>query len=144
MNDLPEIVVRNHDDLVDAFATVKNHLNLSNEVCDELAGLCKGHMSKILGRQKRVGPWLLGILCELLAVELVVRVNPEALKRMEKRWEQRDCRQIRVPHAVSQAVLDRYAPAILSALAKKGWKTRRAGRNGHNAHNGHNHNGHAR
>ena len=76
-------MVRSYDDLVAALIAQKNALGLSNSVLEHICGLATGHADKVLGRarSKSIGKWLLGVLLEGLALELVPRVNPDALKR---------------------------------------------------------------
>jgi hypothetical protein len=144
MDEFPSIVVRNYSGFADAFKAAKNHLNLSNEFAEQLGGLCTGHIDKTLGmtRNKGIGRRLFDILCELFAVEFVMRVNPEALQRMQKRWEGRNRLQVRIPpsHPISAEMLERAKKVIFSELGRKGAISaakarRRARRNGHS--NGH-------
>lgn len=112
--DCPQIVVRSYSELVDAFARIKDFLQLSNETVEEVGGMTRGHCDKLLGpsRCKRVGPISLDLLLGALGLELVVRPNPEAVQKLARRWEQRDQKQIRV----SRALLDRCRPIILAEL----------------------------
>jgi hypothetical protein len=53
-----EIVVRDHGSPVDALRAAKEHLQISNETLEALAGLCAGHVDKLFNGEKRVGcPW---------------------------------------------------------------------------------------
>jgi hypothetical protein len=136
MNELP--VIRNYDDLVAALVFQKNALGLSHEVLEEICGLTRGHVDKVFGRarNKSIGKWLFGILLEGLALELVPRINPEALKRMKNRYQRRNEKQVRNQHSISQEAIQKARPIILSEMARKGWQTRRA-RNGNGHANGH-------
>ncbi len=122
MDSFPTTVVRNYTELVDALARVKNFLQLSNETLEQVAGLCAGHADKMLGpsRAKTVGPRSLDLLLGALGLELVVRPNPEAAKKMASRWEPRDRKQVRQCQPVSKAMLERCRAIILAELA---WQT---------------------
>ncbi len=123
-----EITVRNSDELISAFRAIKDRLGLSNALCDELGGLVAGHTDKVLGptRVKKLSPFLIDVFCGLFAVELVIRPNLEAAKKMAGRWEQRNASQVRPPARISRELLARAKPLVLSEMAKKGWRTRRA------------------
>ncbi len=127
MSELPELVVREWASLVDCFAALRNHLQLSNESCEELAGLCAGHVDKVLGptRVKNLSPWLFDLFCQLFAVEFHAKVDLTQARKMESRWERRDKSQIRPPARLSKAILDRARPIILSEMARRGWETRK-------------------
>jgi hypothetical protein len=117
----PEIVVRDYGSLVDALRAAKEHLQISNETLEALAGLCHGHADKLLGsgQQKRIGPIVLGLLCEALGVEFVMRPNMAAVHKLAHRWEKRNSSQVRVSQrTVSQAALDRCRPVILRELTR--------------------------
>jgi hypothetical protein len=128
-----EIVVRDYGSLVDALRIARESREISFSLLDHLAGLCAGHSEKLLGvgQQKRIGPLVLGLLLEALGVELIMRESPAAA-RMAHRWDKIDAKQVRVSsqRLLPQATLNRLAPQIMSELARKGWRTRRA-RNGH-------------
>jgi hypothetical protein len=113
MAEFPEIVIRDYNSLVDGLRQVQNFRNISNECLEEIAGLTRSHVDKVLGpsKTKAIGRTVLGLLLESLGVEFVVRQSPAAQK-MASRWEQRDTKQIRV----SQALLDRCRPLILAEL----------------------------
>jgi hypothetical protein len=68
--DFPELIVRDHGSLVDALRAAKEHLQISNETLEALAGLCAGHVDKLFNGEKRVGPLVLGLVCEALGVDL--------------------------------------------------------------------------
>jgi hypothetical protein len=130
MNELP--VIRNYDDLVAVLVLQKNALGLSHSTLEHVCGLATGHADKVLGRAKTksIGKWLLGILLEGLALELVPRVNQEALKRVGARHQRRNEKQVRTSQPLSQEILARAA----AELGRRGRavqlaKTRR--RNGH-------------
>jgi hypothetical protein len=119
----PEAVIRKHADLADAFLAVKNHLGLSNELCEHLGGLCKGHVDKTLRagtREKRIGAGVFDIFCELFAVEFCMRPNPEAIRRMQARWEGKNKHQVRVhTHAMSSAQIECAKSIIFKQIADR-------------------------
>jgi hypothetical protein len=93
--DFPTIAVRSYDDLITAIVAVKNHLQLSDETIENLAGLTRGHFDKIRSGTKKAGPMALDCILGALAIELVVRPNPEATQKMARRWEKRNEKQVR-------------------------------------------------
>jgi hypothetical protein len=131
------LIVRDHGSLVDALRAAKEHLQISNETLEALAGLCAGHVDKLFNGEKRVGPLVLGLVCEALGIEFIMRENRAAVQKLAHRWERRDERQVREPRTVSQAAIDRCRPIILSEMARKGWATRRASNGNGHAANGH-------
>lgn len=105
----------NYDGMVQAFRTIKDKVGLSNGFCENIADLAPGHIDKVLGptRVKNIGPFVFDVLTELLAVEFEMKINTDALKRMQPRWEKRDVRKIRVDaHVISKALITRAKPAI--------------------------------
>jgi hypothetical protein len=97
MNEFPSIAVRSYDDLVNAIRAVKEFLGLSNETIEEIAGLARGHVDKMLGpkRAKRIGPRTLELLLGALGARLRLEVDPEQAKRVASRWTRRDEKQVR-------------------------------------------------
>ena len=87
--DLP--VIRTMQDVVELFRILKEHWQLTNEFCDQVGGLTSGHTDKTLGpsETKRLGYDTFALFMELCAVELVPRLNPEAVARMTDVWEKR-------------------------------------------------------
>src|SRR6185295_9825171 len=91
-------VIRTQDDLVEAYRKIKELRCLSNDWCDAIGGLTRGHTDKVLGRsrQKNLSPMTQALFSELFAVEFHMVVDLEAAKRMESRWEQRDSSNVRI------------------------------------------------
>jgi hypothetical protein len=85
-------VVRRHADLIDVFRLMKERLQLTNEFCDDVGGLTKGHTDKILGptEAKNIGPVTFDLFCEMFAIEFRVHIDLSAVKRMEAVWEGRE------------------------------------------------------
>jgi hypothetical protein len=113
-------IIRNYDDLVAALVFQKNALGISDATLEDICGLTRAHVSKVFGRArtKAIGKWLLGILLEGLALELVPRINPEALNRLKSRHQPRNERQVRTCQPVSQALLDQCRPIIMRELTQ--------------------------
>jgi hypothetical protein len=121
----PLATIRTQDDLIEALRIAKAHRGLSNDFCDQRAGLTRGHVDKVLGptRAKSLSPMVLDLLVEIFAVQFVMVPNPEAEARMKPRWEDRDTSNVRVgSHRVSQAVLERAKPHVIRDLAIAGGK----------------------
>jgi hypothetical protein len=55
-----------------------------------------------------------------LAVEWHLVINPEAVRRMESRWEQRNQDRVRIENRrPSKAILERAKPYVISQLARE-------------------------
>ena len=122
-------VIRSHADLIEALRARKNELGLSNRLCDDLGGLTSGHTDKVLGPTGTRGltPLTLDVFLEMFAVEIVLRPNLEAARRMESRWEQREAGKVAPPASVmSKALLDKAAPIIFREAGKRGAAKRNA------------------
>jgi transcriptional regulator with XRE-family HTH domain len=93
----PSISVRNYSDLIVAIRAVKEFLGLSNETLEEIAGLTRGHVDKILGpsREKRIGHQTLPLILGALGIRLRVEVDPEQARCVASRWVKRDELQVR-------------------------------------------------
>lgn len=120
---IPLATIRTQDDLIEALRVAKALRGLSNDFCDQRAGLTRGHTDKVLGptRAKNLSPMTLDTFLEVFAVELHMVVNIEAVKRMEARWEQRAPDRIRLePNRISQKLVDRANPIVMRQNGKKG------------------------
>lgn len=118
----PLATVTGHESMVEAFRVAKERLGLSNDFCDDIGGLTKGHTDKILGptRVKNLGPMTLDLFCELFAVQFIMVPNIDAAKRMETRWEGRQSSHVRLePVRVSKAIIERAKPHVFSQHMKK-------------------------
>jgi hypothetical protein len=133
------IPAHTYSELADALAALKAFRGLSNEALDELTGLTRGAVDKMLGpaRVKGIGknslPWLLAAL----GGRLVLERDPEQEKLMASRWEKRNHSQVRIPRPqpISKELLERAKQIIFakhtrkatlaSIVARKGWRTRR-------------------
>lgn len=128
----PLAEVTNHEQLVDAFRIIKERRGLSNAFCDEIGGLTIDHTNKLLGprRVKKIGEVTFDTFCELFAVKFVMVVNPEAVKRMESRWERRNTASIRVVlNKLSSALFERAKPHVIRDFARAGGIKSASGRN---------------
>jgi hypothetical protein len=123
--------IESYDDVVAAFRAAKDLRGLSNSHCDELANLATGHTDAILGPtgRKNFGPLSFNAFCWALAVKFVMVVDVEREAEMAVHWadRQRELNHVRAtPSRVSKIIIERATPYVMSALAKKGWETRRA------------------
>jgi hypothetical protein len=118
--DFPELYIRDHSDLADALRAVQNHLGLSNESLEALAGLTAGHADKMLGpsRTKGIGPRTFALLLGALGIRLKVEIDLEQMARMERRFEKRNDAQVR--ERLSKAVIERARPYVLAELGYLG------------------------
>lgn len=116
-------VVRRHQDITEVFRVMKDRLGLTNEFCDAVGGLTSGHTDKILGPSelKNWGPTTFDLFCEMFAIEFHVRVDMDAVKRMEAMWEARvKPRALPQPAKLSDKLLKRVTPHVAQAIGKKG------------------------
>lgn len=130
MDNFPIIAIRCYDDLITAIRAVKNFLQISDADFELLAGLTRGHWSKIAGATptKRMGVVALNTVLGALAIELHVKRDMAAVERLSHRWEKRVESQVRVrPLSISQALLDRCRPIILAELGHAGGHRKRQG-----------------
>jgi hypothetical protein len=99
MTDAPTLgVVRSYDDLHAALRARAEHLNISRETIDEIAGFQPFYAAKLLAPKphRKLGKMsfsaMLGALgCRLLLVE----EEPETLEKLRERWVQRVEAQVR-------------------------------------------------
>lgn len=116
--------VRTLQEIVDLFRTMKERLGLTNDFCDDVGGLTKGHTDKILGRseQKRLGYDTFALYTLLTAVEFRVYVDPDAVKRMEAVWEKRE--RPLFPHGkpgrISKKIVSAAKPIVLKNMGQIG------------------------
>ena len=120
-----------YEGMIAAFRLAKDLRGLSNEHTDELANLAKGHCDTILGPtgRKTFGRLSFNALLWAFGVKLVMVVDVEREAEMAEYWadRQREITHVRTtPSRVSKIILERARPHILSAIARKGWETRRA------------------
>jgi hypothetical protein len=138
----PELVIRSFSDLADAFRAIQNHLQISNSTIEHIAGACPGFVDKYIGRSrsKKLSEVSFNLLIGALGLELVVRPDPEALRRVKARYSRRNEKQVRDCQPVSQELISRVA----RELGRRGALARDEARRAHNGrHNGHAANGHA-
>jgi hypothetical protein len=97
LTDFPSSAVRSYDDLIIAIRAVKEFLGLSNETLEEIAGLTRGHVDKIIGpsREKKIGPQTLALILGALGIRLRVEVDPEQARCVASRWTRRNELQVR-------------------------------------------------
>lgn len=121
--------VRNSDDMIEALCTIKNRLQLSNAFLEAMGLLVEGHIDKVLGptRAKNLSPMIFDLLCECLAVQFEMKINLDAVKRMESRWEAREQRNVRFDtRAPSKKIIERAKPHVLRDFSALGNAARNA------------------
>jgi hypothetical protein len=132
------IVVHTYSDLITALRAVKTFLQISDAELEALAGLCRGHWTKIAGAcpTKRAGPAVLDALFGALAIEVHIKPDLAAKERISHRWQKRIESQVRTtPARLGEALLSRAAAELGRRGALAAAKVRRqARRNGHNGH----------
>lgn len=120
---IPLAVIRTQDDLIEALRVAKAHRGLSNDFCDQRAGLTRGHTDKVLGptRAKSLSPMVFDLLAEIFAVQFIMVIDIEVEARMKPKWEGRDSSNVRTgEHRVSKYVIERAKPHVIKDMAKAG------------------------
>jgi len=84
--------VRDYETLLDAIRVRKAQLQLSNDALEQLAGLCEGHLSKLLPQSptKKAGWFTLSLMLPALGSKLVLVEDPVAMERIRPRLKPRD------------------------------------------------------
>jgi putative Ca2+/H+ antiporter (TMEM165/GDT1 family) len=122
--DFPEIAaITDYTSLVTAIAAAREYRQISCETVELIAGLTKGHCSKLLAesREKKIGPTTLGLLLQALGVKLLMVPDERQEQLMRGRWERRNSDQIRVRSPeISQALFELAKKAYLSEIGRKG------------------------
>lgn len=121
-------IIRRHQDVTDVFRLMKDRLGLTNEFCDDVGGLTKGHTDKILGpsQSKTWGPTTFDLFCEMFAIEFHVHVDLAAAQRMADVWEKRKrpvFENAKVGR-VSKKLIEAAKPLVAKAMGKAGAKKR--------------------
>lgn len=129
MSEFPTVRFRDYAGLVAAMRAVKDYIGLSNAELESICGLTSGHVDKALGPSavKTIGRSTFDLLCGGLAIEFEIRADPEAMRRMESRWEGRNRSQIRVDaKPPSIEILERAKPVIFRQNGVRGALARNA------------------
>lgn len=119
----PIAIIRRHQDVTDVFRLMKDRLGLTNEFCDDVGGLTKGHTDKILGpsQSKTWGPSTFDLFCEMFAIEFHVHVDLAAAQRMADVWEKRKrpvFENAKIGR-VSKKLIEAAKPFIFSEMGKR-------------------------
>jgi DNA-binding phage protein len=104
--------------LLDALEARRVELGLANTMVEEAAGLCAGHLTKVLGPSKQRSPTLqtLDKVLRVLGLSIVLVCDPA--KRIETSWRRRDETHVR-QRQLSATTLERARPTILAELARR-------------------------
>jgi hypothetical protein len=115
-------------ELLDALVARRIELGLSNAMVEEAAGLCDGHLTKVLGPSKERSPTLrtLDRVMTVLGLSFVLVVDPSKIERVQSRWRRRDETHVRA-RQLSQTTIDRARPHVLAELARRAARPRWAG-----------------
>jgi hypothetical protein len=107
-------VVRSDQDLHQALRDRANQLNIARETIDDIAGLTRGHSSKLLAPQqiKRFGPLSRWLLLQALGLKLVLVEDTEALAQIKSRMVKRNANNARHAGTVSFLFSRRHMRAI--------------------------------
>jgi hypothetical protein len=123
-----EYVIRGSLELVEALASRKNELGLSNAFVEHQLQMADNSCDKILGRTQRKGmsiPVMLDMI-ELFGCRLVIQVDAETEARMQSRWERRDARKVHPPRRLSGQLMDIAKLQFYKRLSNLGNEARKA------------------
>ncbi|MGY8660944.1 hypothetical protein Q3C01_01080 [Bradyrhizobium sp. UFLA05-109] len=115
--------VTSYPELVEAFRAIKDRLGLSNKFVDDACDYADGITDKLLGpsHTKTINALSFSMFCAVFAVRFEMKVDLEAVRKMEARWEGRETRKVAPPDSVlSKKLLDKARPIILRELAEAG------------------------
>jgi hypothetical protein len=119
--------IRNRGDLVEVLRARKTELGLSNAFVEAQLQMTDGGCDKVLGPTQAMGFSIAVMfdMVELFGGRLVFEVDAETEARMRNRWERREERNVREPHRVSKAILERARPAFYRQLSRLGNEARK-------------------
>jgi hypothetical protein len=108
--DLAYAIIGHSDALLAAIRRRINELQLSHETVESISGAMPGYISKILGSPcsppaKRIQLYLACILVEALGLEIRLYENPQAMERLERRFEKRKLKKASVRAAMRKIEL---------------------------------------
>jgi hypothetical protein len=128
MDQSAEHVIRNSDDMVEAFRARKEQLGLSNAAIEELLLMAAGTCDKYLGPTRSASlTWrVTEDVMTLFGVELVMRVNPDLEAKMLERLERRDERAVRPQSRLSKKLTKVATAQFYQHLSKLGNEARKA------------------
>jgi hypothetical protein len=101
MDQTAEHVIRNSDDMVEAFRARKEQLGLSNAAVEAQLLWADGICDKYLGpsRTLQLNAVVIEDFMTLFAIEFTMRINPDLDAKRRDRLQRRDERQVRPPAA---------------------------------------------
>jgi hypothetical protein len=95
-------VLQSYDDLLATLRARRDELDIANEIIDEIAGLTRGHASKLLGhRPSKFFSFISWSVFEALGMRVIVVEDAQALARAQRRsaWRKRQQTQALPTHA---------------------------------------------
>jgi DNA-binding phage protein len=106
--------------LIAALEARRTQLGLSNAGLEAAAGLCQGHITKVLGPASKRGPTLRVVdqIMSALGLSFVLVVDPSKVARAEPAWRPRDELHVRTS-PLRASTLARAQPDILAAMLRK-------------------------
>lgn len=123
------MVVRSHQDLIELFRLMKARYGLTNEFCDEVGGFARGQTDKTLGpsQARSLGSMTFDVFTALFALEFHARIDMEAIKRMDGRWEERmRPAEYSQTNRVSKKLLEKAKPYVYLEMRRSGGLKRAA------------------
>jgi transcriptional regulator with XRE-family HTH domain len=117
------------DEVLTAVRRRQEELGLSNESLEHISGLASGTANKYLGPSREKNPTVatLYLLLQAMGVGLVLVEDPDAIRRMSRRWAKRRESTVRPPDKVARSAIRRARSVVLSEAARKAALARWAG-----------------
>jgi hypothetical protein len=106
--------VRSYDDLCLALRARAEHLNVSRETIDEVAGFQASYSAKLLATppHRKFGSMSFNAMIQALGVKLVVLEDGEAMDRLRHRLTPRQAQQVRWKPAASTSARTEIEPGV--------------------------------
>jgi hypothetical protein len=106
--------------LLDALEARRVELGLANAAVEELAGLARGHYTKIVGPARSRSPTaaVLDKVMAALGLSLVLLVDPAKVERVQPQWRPRDAAKVRV-RQLSATTIARARPQVIHELLRR-------------------------
>jgi hypothetical protein len=112
--------VTDYNGLIEALKARQAEIGITNATLEALTGLQPGYVGTLFGssRGRSLGGTSFGLLLGGLAVKMIIVVDLDAARRMEKRWEQRE-RPLMLNGAQHKLIEIKFTRRHMKKIAKK-------------------------
>jgi hypothetical protein len=115
------------DDVIEALRARKADVGLSDEALEEIVGLCRGHIGKIIGPTRERGASLFTLMMIVGALGCGLALVPDPQAAIRRRWERRLDSRVRDNGRIGKEAIRKARPLVLAELARRGGLARWAG-----------------